>query len=76
MFIKTVDNRLINADKVVYFEIVPYLNTDKANINAYTEEKSLTIHTDTATNANKAFTDLIDALVADRIKLFDFTRWE
>ena len=34
MFIKTKEKRLFNSEHIHYFEVTPYLNVDKANLDA------------------------------------------
>ena len=73
MYIRTKENRLFNVDRVDYFEITPYLNCDKANIDAYLPEGHFVLFTGTCAETKKAFQDLLDALSSNRLTIFDFT---
>ena len=72
MFIKTKDYRLINSDRVSYFEFLPYLNADKADIVAYIDSKCFTIFSGDASEAKYAFYLITDDLADNKKKIFDF----
>ena len=74
MFIRIATDRLINSEKVIYFELVPYLNVDKARIEAcLARDKSFIIFEGTMYETQTAFCELADALTAKDKTLFDFT---
>ena len=62
MFISTSDHRLINSDHISYFELVPYLNADKADLLAHLDNKAFIIFTGTAAETKNAYDDLAYAL--------------
>ena len=72
MFIKTKEKRLFNSEHIHYFEVTPYLNVDKANLDAYLAEGHFVLFTGTISETNAAFYFLMDDLAAGKKKLFDF----
>lgn len=74
MFIKTQGQRLINSDKVYYFELMPSLNTDQAYIEAYMPgNKTFVIFSGTVTEAQRVFCAIADKLSAKDTAVFDLT---
>ena len=58
MFIRTKDQRLINTDKVDYFEILPYLNEDKAELVATIGDKVFSVFIGTTLETEVTFNSL------------------
>lgn len=72
MFIKTKEKRLFNSEHIHYFEVTPYLNVDKANLDAYLAEGHFVLFSGTLSETNAAFYFLMDDLAKGDKKLFDF----
>jgi hypothetical protein len=62
MFLKTENNRLINLDKVSYFDITKCVNEDKAYLNAYSEAGVLEIRSGTICEVEYTLDSLADAI--------------
>ncbi len=74
MFIKTQEQRLINSDKVYYFELIPSLNTDQAHIEAYLPgNKTFIIFSGNIAEAQRVFCAIADKLSAGDTAVFDLT---
>ena len=77
MFIRTKDDRIINADKVIYFEIITSLNTDGAQIDAnLAGNKTFKIFDGPAAVAKTIFCKLADALSDGTKTMFDIKDYQ
>jgi hypothetical protein len=74
MFISTGENRLVNSDQVHFFEVVPYLNEDKAVLSANIGDKSITLFIGTAAETKTAYDDLVYALASNTATFTKFSR--
>ena len=72
MFIKLENDRILNADKVIYFELIPSLNTATAQIDAQLSgNKLIRIFAGEAAATRKVYCALANALSDGTKTVFD-----